>query len=69
MSIPSAESDQPSRQYAAGQHTSTRNGTQDPVKLARGLVLVFSMLAVLAAGITIGNAARKRINRWTHGYS
>jgi len=69
MSVPSAEYDQPSRQYAAGQHTSARNGTQDLVRLVRALAVIFSTLAVLAAGIAIGNAARKRITRWTHGYS
>jgi len=39
------------------------------MKLVKGLAVIFSTLAVLAAGITIGNAARKRIDRWGHGYS
>jgi hypothetical protein len=70
MSEPSPQTDQPaSRQYPAGQHPSTRNGQQDPLKLAKGLALITSALVVLTAGIVIGNAARKRIDRWTHGIS
>jgi len=37
-------------------------------KLALGLALVFSMLAALIAGIVIGSAARKRIQRLAHPY-
>jgi len=33
------------------------------------LALISSSLAVLILGIVIGNAARKRIDKWAHGYS
>jgi hypothetical protein len=37
-------------------------------RLAGLLTLVIASLAALIAGIAIGNAARKRIDRWGHAY-
>jgi hypothetical protein len=70
MSAPSPDTNQPAfRQYPATRHSSAHNGKQDLVKLAKGLALISSALAVLTVGIVIGNAARKRIDRWAHGFS
>jgi lipid-binding SYLF domain-containing protein len=74
MSAPSPDTNQPAfRQYPATRHSSAQNGKQDLVKLAKGLALISSALAVLTVGIVIGivigNAARKRIDRWAHGFS
>jgi hypothetical protein len=70
MSAPSQEPGQPAfQQYVAGRRSSAGNGKQDLVKLAKGLALISSALAVLTVGIVIGNAARKRIDRWGHGSS
>jgi F0F1-type ATP synthase membrane subunit c/vacuolar-type H+-ATPase subunit K len=32
------------------------------------MALIISGLAILCGGIAIGNAARKRVDRWAHGY-
>jgi len=70
MPAPSPEPDQPAfRQRRAGRRSSARNGKHDLVNLARALALIASTLAVLTAGIVIGNAARKRIDRWSRGLS
>ena len=70
MSAASAEPDQPTlRQYRAGRRSSAQNGMPNPEKLAIGFTLMFSTLAALTVGIAIGNAARKRIDRWAHGSS
>ena len=31
-------------------------------------LLIIAGVAMLVVGIVIGNAARKRIDRWSHGY-
>jgi len=36
-------------------------------RLAAAATLIISSLVMLIAGILIGNAARKRIDRWSHG--
>ncbi len=51
---------------AAGQASS--NGKEHSMKAAKGLALVSATVAALVAGIVIGNSARKRFDRWTHGY-
>jgi hypothetical protein len=39
------------------------------VRLAGASTLITAGVAMLAVGILIGNAARKRIDRWSHGIS
>jgi len=39
-----------------------------PSRLAGPPALIATSLAMLIVGIVIGNAARKRIDRWTHAY-
>jgi hypothetical protein len=36
-------------------------------RVAAAATLIVSSLVMLIAGILIGNAARKRIDRWSHG--
>ena len=36
-------------------------------RMAWASSLIISSLVMLTAGILIGNAARKRIDRWSHG--
>lgn len=70
MSAPPPEPDQPSfREGATGRRPPGRSDGRDPAKLVKGLALISSSLAVLILGIVIGNAARKRIDKWAHGYS
>jgi hypothetical protein len=38
-------------------------------RLAGPYTLIAASLATLIVGILIGNAARKRIDRWSHGIS
>jgi hypothetical protein len=38
-------------------------------RLAGASTLITASVAMLIAGILIGNAARKRIDRWSHGIS
>ena len=37
-------------------------------RLAGMSTVIIASIAMLAVGIVIGNAARKRIDRWSHGY-
>ena len=74
MSAPSPEPDQPSLPPAApgrppsARPPSARKGKVDAGKVAMGVALIFSTLAALVAGIVIGSAARKRIQRLAHPY-
>jgi hypothetical protein len=47
----------------AGQHS-----TGHSAKFGKGLALISTAMVALVAGIVLGNAARKRVDRWTHGY-
>jgi hypothetical protein len=38
-------------------------------RLAGMSTVIIASVAMLAVGILIGNAARKRIDRWSHGIS
>lgn len=38
-------------------------------RLALAAALIVGVLAALIIGVSIGNAARKRIDKWGHGYS
>lgn len=46
----------------------SQSGKQHSAKSAKGLALASAAVAALVAGIIIGNSARKRFDRWTHGY-
>jgi hypothetical protein len=45
-------------------HDSTRHSA----KFGKGMALISTAMVALLAGIALGNAARKRVDRWTHGY-
>lgn len=60
---PSHAEQSPSRRAA-----SRRSGTGNLGKLARRLGLTVGGVALLAAGIAMGNGARKRIDRLAHGF-
>jgi hypothetical protein len=68
MPTPPPGSDQPSPQEhpAAGQDP----GRSHKRKLGKlpGAALIISSVAALIIGITIGNAARKRMDKWAHAY-
>ena len=64
MSAPSLEPDQPSRPYPSGRYAPGRSARHNLGKLAGTLALITGALAGLIIGIGIGNAARKRIDRW-----
>jgi hypothetical protein len=80
MSAPSPEPDQPSlppppapggppsAPPPSAPPGSARKGKVDPGKVAMGVALIFSTLAALVAGIVIGSAARKRIQRLARPY-
>jgi hypothetical protein len=84
MSAPSVEPGQPSSQEPGpspqepgpspqesepGPSPSGHHGFHDLVKLAKVLALALGGLATLLIGIAIGNSARKRIDRMSHGIS
>jgi hypothetical protein len=50
------------------QHLPSRRGKWHLSRLFAVLALIVSGFIVLFLGIGIGSAARKRIDRWTHGY-
>ena len=45
------------------------SGKRAARRLAGPPVLIAASVAMLIVGILIGNAARKRIDRWSHGIS
>jgi hypothetical protein len=59
----------PSLPHPSHRHTHGHSGLRDPRKLPGAVPLIIGWLAGLLIGIAIGNAARKRIDRATHGYS
>jgi len=77
MSAPSLEPGQPSSQESEpssqepqpGRSPSRRNGFRELAKMAKGLALACGVVATLIIGIAIGNSARKRIDRMSHGIS
>lgn len=70
MSAPPAKAAQPStRRHPARRHPPGQGGKRNPRKLAGPLALIASALAALLIGIGIGNAARKRIDKWSHAWS
>lgn len=70
MSAPPAKPDQrPLRQYPPGHEQLSPHSKRTLRRLARAAVLITSAGAALAAGIVIGNAARKRVDKWVHAYA
>jgi len=47
----------------------SENGKWAVARLTGPYTLIAASVAMLIAGILIGNAARKRIDRWSHGMS
>jgi hypothetical protein len=69
VSAPSSAPDEEAfRQDPPPRGSPDRSRKRNLAKLAGALVLFASVLAVLVIGVAIGNATRKRIDRWTHGY-
>jgi hypothetical protein len=68
MSAPSLKPDQPSRPYPSGRYAPGRSTRHKLGKPAGALALITGGLAGLIIGIGIGNAARKRIDKWVYGY-
>jgi hypothetical protein len=65
---PSSGEPEPSPQGSQpGFSPSRHHGFQDLLKMGKGLGLALGALATLAIGIAIGNSARKRIDRMSHG--
>jgi hypothetical protein len=68
MSTPLRPDQSPSLPHPSRRHTPGGHGKQDPRKLLV-IAMITSGLAALVTGIAIGNAARKRIDRWSHPIS
>jgi len=58
----------PPPRLSPGQSPLSESSKRKLARLAGLLTLVIATLAALIAGIAIGNAARKRIDRWGHAY-
>jgi hypothetical protein len=67
MSAPALKPVQPSRPYPSGRYASGRSTRHKLGRPAGTLALITGGLVGLIIGIGIGNAARKRIDRWAHG--
>jgi hypothetical protein len=69
MSAPSVTPGQPSSgQRPPGFSSPSHHpGFRDLLKMAKGLLLACGVVATLLVGIAIGNSARKRIDRMSHG--
>jgi hypothetical protein len=46
-----------------------QDSTGHSAKFGKGLALISTAMVVLLAGIALGSAARKRVDKWIHGYS
>jgi hypothetical protein len=69
VSVPSLKSVGPSTPTPPGQGSAEPGRRADVAKLGGILVLVtMVLLATLIVGIVIGNAARKRFDKWARGY-
>jgi hypothetical protein len=69
MSTSSARTDSdPVHHHPPDRHPPGRSRQRSAAKLAGALALAVAGLVTLVAGIVIGNGARKRIDRWLHGY-
>jgi hypothetical protein len=68
MSAPSPTPGEPTSQQSWPDGSpSGHHGFQDLLKMAKGVAVACGMLATLFIGIAIGNSARKRIDRMSHG--
>jgi 2-methylcitrate dehydratase PrpD len=67
VSVTSITADQPSAK--ASLRAISDSSKRKLARLAGTSTVLTASLAALAIGIFIGNAARKRIDRATHGYS
>jgi hypothetical protein len=45
-----------------------QESTGHSAKFGKGLALISTAMVALVAGVALGNAARKRVDRWMHGY-
>jgi hypothetical protein len=68
MSQSPVRADQRNRQHALDQARPGQNSKQKFVRLALTSALILSVLAALIIGVALGNAARKRIDKWGHAY-
>jgi hypothetical protein len=69
VSAPSSAPDEEAfRQDPPPRYSHDRSRKRNLAKLAGALVLFTGGLVALVIGIAIGNGARKRFDRWTHGY-
>jgi hypothetical protein len=54
----------------AGPSTALKESSRQTLaRLAGTSTVIIASVAMLVVGILIGNAARKRIDRWSHGIS
>ena len=58
-----------SRRFPPGPSALSESSKRKLAKMAGTSTLITASLAALIAGIVIGNAARKRIDRWGHAIS
>jgi hypothetical protein len=64
---PSSQESEPSPPESQPDGSPSHHGFHDLLKMAKGLALALGALATLVIGIAIGNSARKRIDRMSHG--
>jgi hypothetical protein len=53
---------------ASSAGTAGQDSTGHSAKFGMGLALISTAMVALVAGIALGSAARKRVDRWVHGY-
>jgi hypothetical protein len=54
----------------AGPSTALKQSSRQTLSRLAGMsTVIIASVAMLVVGILIGNAARKRIDRWSHGIS
>jgi hypothetical protein len=68
MCAPSLKPDKPSQPYPSGPYAPGRSTRHKLGKSAGTSALITGGLAGLIIGIGIGNAGRKRIDKWVQGY-
>ncbi len=66
MSTTPARPDRASQRYPPGTHPVSESSRRRLARLTGASVLITASLTALIAGIVIGNAARKRIDRLAH---
>jgi hypothetical protein len=53
---------------ASSAGTAGQDSTGHSAKFGMGLALISTAMVALVVGIALGSAARKRVDRWVHGY-